>query len=160
MKPIFLRPLVCMASLKPCWHCWWCYYEYDYRRLHVSFKWLGHMHPWSKTVKTYTVADLIVRLLTLIRWQTERAHTATGRWRVHPEGITDTDQFKTTQNNMNNKWWAQSSENMLRYETTPVEIQQLIGNLGPYASSINHRPRCGGDAWYNRKGLLAIFWQK
>lgn len=39
----------------------------------------------------------------------------------------------------------------------PVEIQHLIGNLGPDASSVDHGPRCGGDAWYNRKGLLAIF---
>ena len=61
---------------------------------------------------------------------------------------------------MNTDCWAQSLENTLRYQASPVEIQQLISNLGPYASSINHRPRCGGDAWYNRKGLLAIFWQK
>lgn len=52
---------------------------------------------------------------------------------------------------------TKSKEDMLCCEATPVKIQQLIGNLGPYASSINHRSRRGGDAWYNWKGLLAIF---
>lgn len=42
-------------------------------------------------------------------------------------------------------------------EATPVEVQQFIGNLCPYASSINHSARCGGDAWYNWKGLFGIF---
>lgn len=42
-------------------------------------------------------------------------------------------------------------------EATPVVIQQLIGNLGPNASSINHCSRCGGAAWYNWKGLIDIF---
>lgn len=45
-------------------------------------------------------------------------------------------------------------------EATPVEIQELIGNLCPNASSINHGARCGGDTWYNGKSLLAVFWQK
>ena len=46
------------------------------------------------------------------------------------------------------------------FEDPPVEIQQLIGNLCPDASCINHTPRGGGDAWDNWKGLLAIFQQK
>lgn len=50
-----------------------------------------------------------------------------------------------------------SKEDMLCCEFTPVKIQQLIGNLGPYGSSMNHSSRCGGDAWYNWKGLLGIF---
>lgn len=43
---------------------------------------------------------------------------------------------------------------------SPVEIQQLIGNLGPDAPGVNHRAGRGGDAWYNWKRLLAIFWQR
>ena len=46
---------------------------------------------------------------------------------------------------------------MLCCGAKPVEIQQLIGDLGPYASSVNHSSGCGGDTWYNWKGLLAIF---
>lgn len=52
---------------------------------------------------------------------------------------------------------TKSKEDVLCCEDTPVEIQQLIGNLGPYASSINHSSGCGGDTRYNWKGLLAIF---
>lgn len=49
---------------------------------------------------------------------------------------------------------------MLCCEATPVEIQQLISNLCPDASSINHLSGCGGDPWYDRKDLLAILRQK
>lgn len=42
-------------------------------------------------------------------------------------------------------------------ESTPVEIQEFIGNLGADASSVNHSSRSGGDAWYNWKGLFMIF---
>lgn len=64
--------------------------------------------------------------------------------------------FNSCQNNHSNCF----SPTLLSCEPIPVEIQHLIGNLGPNASSVDHGPRCCGDAWYNRKGLLAIFYKK
>lgn len=49
---------------------------------------------------------------------------------------------------------------VLHWEATPVEIQQLISNLCANASSIDHLSGCGGDPWYDGKYLLAILWQQ
>lgn len=49
---------------------------------------------------------------------------------------------------------------VLRWEATPVEIQQLVSNLCADASSVDHLSGGGGDPWYDGKDLLAILWQE
>lgn len=49
---------------------------------------------------------------------------------------------------------------VLRWEATPVEIQQLVSNLCANASSVDHLSGGGGDPWYDGKDLLAILWQE